>query len=109
MIPHPLKLLLVGYGLATLLAGAMMAAGAGLLTIGLLIWLVGPAVVFALGMIPGIRERFGRSAEPEGENAADKAIWIAKEEELRAWDADLARELEDQRKANLARRADRTG
>lgn len=75
----------------------MLAAGAGLLTTGLMVWLAGPAMVFALGMVPGIRKYFSVAVETPPDAELERARWVTDEEELRAWDADLAHDLEAQR------------
>ncbi|GMG83265.1 hypothetical protein LNKW23_24780 [Paralimibaculum aggregatum] len=108
-------MLTVAYAAA--LACALLARDAGLGFWGslLVFWLGGPVWALGLAATPGLRRAFlaagaeigsgwdpalpGHEPAPEGwsgpRHAGDTAAWIAQEEELRAWDRDLAWDLAD--------------
>lgn len=56
----PLRLLLVSYGAAAIVALIAILAGASALTAALTFWLGGPILVVALATLPWVRARFRR-------------------------------------------------
>lgn len=98
MVPHPLKLLLTGYGVALALAIGMLWAGLGWVAAALGFWLAGPLLVVAIGATPRLNRRFIRRIDALAEEA-EAARWRADLEaeaatrDLREWEADLRAEI----------------
>ncbi len=82
MLDFPVKILIVGYGLA---AGAAIAAHGALgpVSAGLVFWLGGAVAVVALAVVPGLNRMFLRP-EDETADAEDRAL----EAQMRRWEAD---------------------
>jgi hypothetical protein len=82
MLDFPVKILIVGYGLA---AGAAIAVHGALgpVAAGLIFWLGGAVAVVALAVVPGLNRIFMRP-EDEDPGAEDRAL----EAQMRRWEAD---------------------
>lgn len=96
MLPHPLRLLVAAYGASLAAALALhLGAGVGPVWVALVAWLLGPVLVWAFPQAPVIGRAFLRP-DPQVEDTRAEAAairaWIAEEEELRRWEADLAAE-----------------
>jgi hypothetical protein len=93
MMLAPVKLLIVGYGLAGVVAAMLSARSGSILLPALALWFGGPVAVLLLATLPGVRRHF-RSDE-SGEDALHAEVCAA----LDSFEAD--------RRAEAARRASR--
>lgn len=111
MVPHPLKLVVIGYGAAVCVAAGILASGGGWIAAALGFWLSGPVFVLAIGATPPLSRAFQRREDPLErlweedaasalpEDAAAAGRWLPAAgpggtdpaESLR-WDRDLAEE-----------------
>lgn len=88
MSPHPIRLLLVGYGLALLGATAFIAAGGAFWLAAVGAWVGGAILTLCIAATPALRGRF-RASETDRSEDADATLARA----LAQWEADRAADL----------------
>ncbi len=88
--PHPLRLLLVGYGLSAVTGSAIAMTIGGVLAPILVFWLGGAVMSLCAPLIPGVGAWFRRPVNGAATSAATSDDEAAMAEALRRWEADGA-------------------